>query len=125
MFRSECVIVLLVLNLGCNMSDQPKKAEQIENNKRLDQFDAELWKIQDGMDYPNRDRMIDDLITQEMLKPLKKSEIIALLGIPDRLDSNYLFYTIDQKRIGLWPLHTKTLVIEARDSLANRIMIHE
>lgn len=125
MFRSECIIILLVLSLGCNMSDQHRKDERIENNKRLDQFDAELWKIQNGLDYPNRDHMVDDLITQEILKPLKKTEIIELLGMPDRVDSHYLFYTIDQKRLGLWPLHTKTLVIEDRDSLANRVMIHE
>ncbi len=33
----------------------------------------------------------------------------------DRINENYLYYMIAQKRIGSWPLHTKTMVIMLSD----------
>jgi hypothetical protein len=60
------------------------------------------------------------------LDSLRKDEILDLLGQPDKIDGNYLFYRIAQQRLGFWPLHTKTLVIKFyEDSTVEWIRIHE
>ena len=85
------------------------------NNSNLAvSFDAAKWKIKDGKDYPHRNGMFQDLMTNEEIRNLNKGEILDLLGEPqpDRPDPNYLYYRISETRLGAWPLHTKTLVIK-------------
>ena len=65
-------------------------------------------------------------MNNQELKHMDKQAYIDLLGTPDRIDNNYMFYMVSQKRIGLWPLHTKTLVIKmSNDSTENSVLIHE
>lgn len=88
-------------------------------------FDTTKWQKKKGLDYPYRLNMLNDLMTSDTLKILKKEEIINLLGQPDRMDKEYLFYRIAQKRVGLFPLTTKTLVIKlANDGTKNKVMTH-
>ncbi len=100
------------------------------NNKQTatnpEPFDKAKWKIKSGDDYPYRDKMYKYLITNDTLKGMKKSELLDFLGAPNRTDSNYLFYEIAQKRLGFFPLHTKTLVIKlVDDSTVEWRKIHE
>ena len=89
-------------------------------------FDKTKWLTKDGLDYPYRNKMLQDLIINKKLKKLKKEEILELLGQPDRIDSAYLFYRIAQQRLQFFPLHTKTLVIKlTNDDKGNSVMIHE
>ena len=88
-------------------------------------FDEVKWKAKDSDDYPFRNKMYLDLLTNTKLKRLKKEEVIKMLGEPDRIDSDYLFYKINQEHISFFPLHTKTLVVRlSNDSTANKVMIH-
>lgn len=80
--------------------------------------------MQDGKDYPYRKQMLDDLISNQQLKGLKKDSVFHLLGQPDRTDSNYLFYRISQKRIGFFPLQTRTLVIKFTNDTVEWRKIH-
>lgn len=123
--KTRIYIVLLSLCcLACNNNsvDKSERPEAISSTDMT--FNQTKWNTKDGNDYPYRDKMLEDLRSSDTLRHLKKEEVIALLGQPDRMDKNYLFYRIAQEHIGLLPLHTKTLVIKlAKDK--NAIMIHE
>jgi len=96
------------------------------DKKKESLFNESKWKTKKGKDYPFRDTMLNDLISDYEFREYKRDKILALLGEPDRIDSNYLFYMVTQKRIGFWPLHTKTLVINlSADSTINWMKIHE
>lgn len=58
--------------------------------------------------------MLSDLINNFKLKGIKKHEVLNLLGKPTRVDSNYIFYIVDQTFFAdiSVPLHTKSLVIK-------------
>lgn len=89
-------------------------------------FSPEKWKIKDGSDHPYRNAMLKDLINDRDFRSLKRKEVLAVLGEPTRIDTNYLFYRIAQKRLGPWPIHTKTMVVKfTEDSLIEWIKIHE
>lgn len=89
-------------------------------------FDKTKWKVKNDMGYAHRNDMLNDLIINQKLKRLKKGEVLEMLGPPNRIDSPFLFYKISEKRLGVFPLHVKTLVIKvSNDSTANKVMIHE
>ena len=91
-------------------------------------FDKTKWLIQEEKKYPYRNRMLKDLLDHQKLHGLKKAQVIDLLGQPNRTDTGYLFYTVDQKFFAntTFPLHVKTLVIKfGKDSLVEWRKIHE
>lgn len=94
-----------------------------ENGTR---FDQAKWQMKDGQSYIHRNGMLKDLVASKKLKKLKKEEVTDLLGQPDRIDGAYLFYRITQQSIGLFPLHTTTLVVKISDNgKENPVLIHE
>lgn len=78
-------------------------------------FDRDLWLTKEGQDYPFRAQMLKDVVYNDTIRMLKKKEILSLLGDPDREQDNHFYYTISQKRIDLWPIHTATMVIKFID----------
>lgn len=111
-------ITALFLFTACN--------EDIAPAQEAISFDEEKWKTKEGKDYPFREEMLGDLMENQGLRQLKRDEILELLGEPTRIDTNYVFYRIEQKRIGLFPLHTTTMVIQfAQDSTVNWIKVHK
>jgi hypothetical protein len=89
-------------------------------------FDKELWHTKDGMDFPYRAKMYKDLLYGDTLRVIQREEILQLLGEPDRIDSNYLFYEVSQEHIGFIPFQTKTLVIIlSGDSTRNKVLLAE
>jgi hypothetical protein len=125
--KTRVVFVLLLL---CCFSCHHDGAENVEHSDQepfTDMvFDEVKWKTRDGADYPYRERMLNDIVHNDTIRGLNKDEITDLLGEPDRSNENYLYYTIAQKRLGLWPLHTKTLVIKFVDyNTIDWIKIHE
>ncbi len=114
-------ISLLSIGYSCR-----NEAQQPGTGKSHQKFDQTKWLTKNDDDYPYRDKMLDDLVSNVTLKGLKYNELVGLLGAPDRKDSSYLFYRVAQQRIGLFPLHTKTLVIKfAKDSTVEWRKIHE
>lgn len=104
-------------------ADVDKLEKKVEST-----FDKVKWATMEGEDYPYRDEMLNDLVYNDTIRSLSKNEILALLGEPSfyREDRNFLHYTITQKRIGSWPLRTKTLVIKClEDNSIEWIKIHE
>lgn len=107
--------------LACNQ-DNPSSKHQQETQK----FNPEKWAVKDKGDYPYRDIMLDDLRSSYKLKFISRDSILQLLGVPDKEVEAYLYYRISQRRLGAWPLHTKTLVIKCLgEGAGNEIYIHE
>lgn len=114
---------LLLLFFACLIAC--KNSTSGDNRQKL-AFERIKWTTKDGLDYPYRDKMLDDLMNHYELHGVKKDSLLRLLGSPDRIDSNYLFYQISQQRVGLFPIHTKTLVIKLNsDSALEWRKIHE
>lgn len=118
------IVFLSLCFLSC------KKEDRTETDKKetipVAVFDKIKWKTKENRDYPYRDKMLDYLMTSDTLKKLKKEEVLNLLGQPDRIDSAYLFYRINQQRLYFFPLHTKTLVIKLKENdSVKSVMIHE
>lgn len=91
-----------------------------------EKFNKIKWSIKEDNEYPYRDKMLNDLIVTIKLKGLKKKAVIDLLGQPDRINSDYLYYKIAVQRIGFFPIHTKTFVIKlTTDSTVEWRKIHE
>jgi len=114
----------------CCLSCRVNKEENAENEKNTSDsemsFDQAKWKEKDGKDYPFRDRMLNDIVYNDTVRSRNKEQILDLLGEPDRTNENYLYYMIAQRRLGFWPLHTKSLVIKfSDDNTVDWIKIHE
>lgn len=108
-------IVILLLGLSCTTTS----VEQIP-------FEKSKWEIMQGLDYPYRPQMVDTLLYSDLLRKLPRSAILDSLGQPDRMHQNHLYYQIAQRRIGLWPLHTTTLVIKLNeDENVDWIKLHQ
>jgi hypothetical protein len=121
----RALLIFLILFVSA-CKDNRQKTTENPGKKQETAFDETKWKTKEGQDYPFRDQMVYDLIGDENFRELKRDKILDLLGQPDRIDGNHLFYRITQRRIGFWPLHTKTLVIQlSEDSTINWMKIHE
>ena len=78
------------------------------------------------MDYPNRDQMLNSIVFNDSVRALNEDEILDLLGEPDRRNDGYLYYMISHRRLGFWPLHTKTMVVKlSENNTIDWIKIHE
>ena len=121
-FRS---LVFVLFASACN-SNGTRRDETLTTKGKETAFDSIRWQAKDGRDYPFRDAMLDDLIESGKLKSLNYDGILRLLVPPDRADSLYLFYTVDQTRIQNWPLHTRTMVVKFRaDSSVLWVKVHQ
>jgi len=92
-------------------------------------FDKDKWLEKKGNYYPYRNEMLDSVLLSSFVRSLDKKEIIQQLGEPSyyRDNKNYLYYLIKKKTLlGIWTLHTKTLVIKLKDGeTVDWIKVHE
>lgn len=96
------------------------------NNNGNENFDRAKWLTKTGNDYPYRNAMLYDLMHQKDLHGVHKDSLSSLLGPPDKTSNGYLYYTIAQKKIGFFTLHSKTLVLKlTADSTLEWLKIHE
>ena len=118
--------LMLLCCISCK-NQKEAKSELVDQGVKAEiQFDKSKWGSKEGKDYPFRNQMLDDLVYNDTVRSLSKDEILDLLGEPDRRKDGHLYYMVDQKRIGSWPLHTKSLVIKlSDDSTIDWIKIHE
>jgi len=113
--------------LLCSFSCKEDRADSLSGTANTEiKFNAVKWRVKKDKDYPYRDHMVNDLLYNDSLRKLNKNEILSLLGEPDRFTEGHLYYMIRQRRIGFWPLHTKTLVVKfSGNSTLEWIKIHE
>ncbi len=89
-------------------------------------FEKAHWLFKEDGDYIYRSQMVHDVLYNDTIRSLNKNQIIATLGKPDRINEGHLYYMIAQKRLGVWPLHTRTLVIKlTNDQKVDWIKLHE
>src|SRR5687768_8470566 len=100
--------LLILFFIGC-LSCKNNNEKNTE-----EKFDRMKWATKEGKKYPYRDKMLNDLVYKQKLKGLKKEQVLNMLGQPNRTDSNYFFYIVDQRFLGEMPvpMHTKSLVIK-------------
>ncbi|RYY46295.1 MAG: hypothetical protein EOO06_14780 [Chitinophagaceae bacterium] len=117
MKRIPGFLLTLILLLSACKSKETAPVQQ--------KFDAGQWKLKVGNDFPHREGMLQDLIDNEKIKGLKEPALLEKLGQPDRTENGHFYYRISQKRIGLLPLSTRTLVIKfGSDSTVEWRKIH-
>ncbi|MEO6132366.1 MAG: hypothetical protein ABIQ02_10995 [Saprospiraceae bacterium] len=109
-------------------SSKWKTRNEKENTETSNEreFDLAKWKTKDKNDYPYREEMYKEVLYSDSFRRLKKEAVLDMLGMPDKVDSLYLFYLVAQKRIGFFPLNSKTLVIKlSDDGSVEWVKIHE
>jgi len=88
-------------------------------------FDRVKWDEAYDGEYLYREQMLQDLVDNHLLHGMKQDSVVLLLGQPDRTDNSHLFYRISQKKLGLFALQTKTLVIKfTKDSVLEWRKLH-
>jgi hypothetical protein len=123
-FRIQIKLYLIILITTCLACNSEKK-EPINTDDFNIAFDKIKWQVKEGLDYPFRDQMLNDIVYNDSIRALDKPEIFELLGEPNRINEGHLYYMVTQKRIGLLPLTTKTMVIKlTEDNKIEWIKIH-
>lgn len=115
--------IIAICSVSCkeDSADSPTSTEGTEVI-----FDSVKWRVKKDNDYPYREQMVNALLYDNDLRTLNESAILDLLGAPDRRNEGYLYYTVNQTRLGFWPLHTKSLVVKfSADNNVEWIKLHE
>jgi len=111
--RLICTIALVALVLtGCS-----KK-----------KFDRREWNDGDGLSWPNRAAMLDDLLANHKLKGLKYKEVINLLRYPqwNSYTDRSFEYEITRKMDRLDTVYAKSLVLYLnKDSVVTDVKVIE
>ena len=120
------LIFILVLFLAC----KPDKAEEQSNAQASSEnditFDQTKWMLKEDGAYPFREQMFRDVLYNDTIRSLSKSEIIDLLGTPDREQDNHLYYEISRSGLGAVTLHARTMVVKIKsDDAIEWIKVHE
>ena len=113
--------VIGTLWFGCNstVEDRAAGTDQVS-------FNSQKWKTKNDSGYPYREEMVNSVLYSDSIRTLRKPEVLALLGEPDRTNENHYYYLIDQSNLGLWTLHSSSIVIKfnEQDSV-EWIRLHE
>ncbi len=117
--------VIFLICIGCNRNVE-KVAGDPESTTTEAKFDKTKWGTKEDSEYPYREQMLHDIVYNDAIRELTKDELLELLGEPDRSNKGHLYYLISQKKLGFWPIKTKTLVIKlTEDNSIEWIKIHE
>ena len=92
-------------------------------------FDRQKWSYGDGLDYPLRNDIVDDLMKNHHIKGLTYRQVIDSLGSPQRRDSLQFTYQIQDNSYGFnrkKPAHKKNLIVHFnKDSVVVKFEIYE
>ena len=122
-------LLLIIGIISCIACQRDKEAEEhpatVEETTQI-AFDQTLWQTGKDGKYPFRAQMVDSVLYNDTIRSLNGEEILELLGDPDKVNEGHLYYTISQRKLGAWPLHTKTLVVKLSDENSIEwIKLHE
>lgn len=117
-----CFLVTVILLLATCKPDVPGKTEAASPEVAIDStFDPTQWKLKEGDDYPYRELMYRQLLYSDTLRQRSKSDILQLLGEPDRgsEDSSHIYYRVKGRQVGPVLFSSKFLVFKftAADSV--------
>jgi hypothetical protein len=91
-------------------------------------FDRDGWNAGDGISFPRRYAMVDNLLETHKFVGLKFNNVVGLLHYPDRFsrDSLSFHYEIQRKMSGVDTMFTKNLVFTMRkDSVITSVKVTE
>ncbi len=92
-------------------------------------FDREKWNYGDGLNFPLRDEIVDNLLTTHQLKGMTYRQVIDTLGRPQRRDTLQLSYQIIDNSFEYSrkkPIHKKSLILYfSRDSVVVKTEVYE
>jgi hypothetical protein len=119
-------ILIFIFCLTCASRDESKDVNKNGDVLKEMAFDRVQWDLKDDKDYVYRSKMLNDIVYNDTIRNLKRDELVNLLGEPNYIKENHLYYRISEKRLGGFVLRTKTMVIKINDSLSiDWIKIHE
>lgn len=119
-------LLLLSIFLACKSEKADTPVTETRNEASEIVFDKVKWAMKDGDAYIYRDQMLKDVAYNDTIRRLNQSELINLLGQPDRINENHLYYTISRKGLGAFTLNQKSMVVKIEvDSTIAWIKIHE
>jgi hypothetical protein len=108
-------IVLIIATLaGCDV--------------KKEKFTTKGWDDGDGISFPKRESMVDDLLATHKLKGLTYKQALGLLKYPQRngLKDKSLEYEVVRKMDGVDTVYAKTLVLYLnKDSVVNNYRVIE
>ncbi|SDP99487.1 hypothetical protein SAMN05428975_5029 [Mucilaginibacter sp. OK268] len=93
--------------------------------KRNIKFDRENWDYGDGLEFPNRDKMLEDLLKSYKLKGLKYQEVIHLLHRPQLSNTTEMVYDIDEITKKGKTTYVKKLILSLKDSVVTDVKVYE
>ncbi|MBB6108442.1 hypothetical protein SAMN05421821_102321 [Mucilaginibacter lappiensis] len=93
--------------------------------KHHTKFDRENWDYGDGLEFPNRDNMLDDLLKSYKLKGLKYQEVIHLLHRPQLSNTTEMVYDIDEISKKGKTIYVKKLILSLKDSVVTDVKVYE
>jgi hypothetical protein len=93
--------------------------------KQHTKFNREEWDYGDGLEFPFRNNMVDDLLKTQKLKGLKYQEVIHLLHRPQLSNTTEMVYDIDEYNKPKKPRYVKKLILTLKDSVVTDAKIYE
>ena len=119
-------ILFLIFILTSCQADEEKRIQNESNATEDIVFDQIKWIAKEGGEYLYRNQMLKDVLYNDTIRSLDKSEITTLLGAPDRTNENHMYYLISRSGIGAFTLNAKTMVVKiADDNSIEWIKVHE
>ena len=119
-------IILLIVIIGFISCKEEKETVESLQKETIIELNKVNWNKKEADDYLYRELLIDSVIENKELRSLGQNELLNVLGEPNRMENNHLYYTISQKKLGFWPLNQKTLVIKySENDTIIWIKIHE
>jgi hypothetical protein len=90
-------------------------------------FNRVLWDDGDGIDFPYREKIVDDLLKTHHLEGQKLKSVTDTLGVPQGRKKDNVYYDIDiQWDDKAKPEHIKRLIIYfGPDSVVTRTHVYE
>ena len=99
----------------------------ITSCNRPQKFTREMWSYTDGLTYPSRKTILDDLLANQKIVGLNHYQVIQLLGSPQYRDTTNFKYSYQIEDTGAEynpknnPIYTKSLVLTfSKDSIVTK-----
>jgi hypothetical protein len=119
MFNKNIIFLFSVLIVGLLIVVSTSCSREIK-------FDQDKWNYGDGLTFPNRDKMLNDLLQNQKLKGLKYQQVISLLHRPQRADSTMMYYEIvSQLDLGSKKPNKNLILYLSKDSVVTDIKVVE
>lgn len=110
------IVALTTIASGCNFTIKKEK------------FSTKAWNEGDGITFPKREGMLDDLLATHKLKGLSYKQAVSLLKYPQRngITEKKFEYEIIRKMDGIDTVYAKSLMLYLnKDSIVSNYKVTE